>query len=203
MNSKKLLILDLDGVLINSKPNMKKSLAQTSKKLNIKLSFKTYENYLGLPFEKIINKMKIKTNVLEIKKNYEFFSLKSLNNIKIDKKKINDLKKLKNFFFISVFTSKSKMRTSKILKKYKFFDYCISSDDVKKGKPDPEGLLKILNKFRLNNKDAIFVGDSIYDYKASKAAKIKYLHAKWGYQKNNFSKKINIINRLLDIKKFL
>tara|TARA_E500000178_G_C16751067_1_gene630407 strand:- start:257 stop:805 length:549 start_codon:yes stop_codon:yes gene_type:complete len=182
---------------------MKKSLAQTSKKLNIKLSFKTYENYLGLPFEKIINKMKIKTNVLEIKKNYEFFSLKSLNNIKIDKKKINDLKKLKNFFFISVFTSKSKMRTSKILKKYKFFDYCISSDDVKKGKPDPEGLLKILNKFRLNNKDAIFVGDSIYDYKASKAAKIKYLHAKWGYQKNNFSKKINIINRLLDIKKFL
>ena len=203
MNSKKLLILDLDGVLINSKPNMKKSLSQTSKKLGIKLPFKIYENYLGLPFEKIISKMKVKTGIIEIKKNYELFSLKSLNNIKIDKRKLNDLKKLKNFYFITVFTSKSKIRTTKILKRYNFFDYCVTSDDVKKGKPDPEGLLKILNKFKINNKKTIFVGDSIYDFRASKAAKIKYLHAKWGYQKNNFSKKINVINRLLDIKKFI
>ena len=26
---------------------------------------------------------------------------------------------------------------------------------------------------------------------------------KWGYQKNNFSKNIKVINRLLDIKKFI
>ena len=43
MNLKKILILDLDGVLINSKPNMRKSLALTSKRLNIDLPFKLYE----------------------------------------------------------------------------------------------------------------------------------------------------------------
>ena len=121
----------------------------------------------------------------------------------INKKNIIDLKKLKKHFYLVVFTSKSRKRTQKILKNYKIFDYTVCSDDVKKGKPNPEGLFKILNKFKLDNKDAFFIGDSIYDYKASKAAKIKYFHAKWGYQKNDFSKNIKVINRLLDIKKFV
>ncbi len=203
MNLKKILILDLDGVLINSKPNMRKSLALTSKRLNIDLPFKLYEKYLGLPFEKIMKKMRIIKNIKNIKKNYENFSSKYINEIIINKKNILDLIKLKKHFYLVVFTSKSRNRTQKILKNYKIFDYTVSSDDVKRGKPNPEGLFRILNKFKLDNKDAFFIGDSIYDYKASKAAKIKYFHAKWGYQKNNFSKNIKVINRLLDIKKFI
>ena len=202
MIKKKLIIFYLDGVLINSKPNMKKSLDLTSRKLKIKLQFKIYEKYLGLPFPKILNKMNIKNRIDEIKKNYEFFSLKNLNKIKINKNHLNDLKKLRREFYLSVFTSKSKLRTKKILNQYNLFDFFISADDVKFGKPNPEGLNKILKKFKVNNKNAIFVGDSIYDYKASKKANIRYLHAKWGYQKNNFSKKIKVINRLYNIKKF-
>ena len=190
MNSKKLLILDLDGVLINSKPNMRKSLRLTAKRLDMNLSFKQYEKYLGLPFEMIMKKMNIKVGIKDIKKNYEKFSLKDINRITISKKNIADLKKLKKDFYLTVFTSKSKTRTNKIIKNFKFFDFIICADDVKKGKPNPEGLLKILNKFNVNHTDAFFVGDSIYDYKASKSAKIKYFHAKWGYQKSNFSKKI-------------
>ena len=123
MIKKKLIIFDLDGVLINSKPNMKKSLDLTSRKLKIKLQFKIYEKYLGLPFPKILNKMNIKNRIDEIKKNYEFFSLKNLNKIKINKNHLNDLKKLRREFYLSVFTSKSKLRTKKILNQYNLFDY--------------------------------------------------------------------------------
>ena len=50
----------------------------------------------------------------------------------------------------------------------------------------------------------IYVGDSIYDYKASKNFGIKYLHAKWGYEKD-LSDKVNIneISNILEIKKYL
>ena len=82
---KKLIIFDLDGVLINSLDNMKFALSQTSKQLNISLNFEVYKKYLGLPFKDIMKKMKIKKNVKLIKKNYEIFSKKKIKNIKIKK----------------------------------------------------------------------------------------------------------------------
>tara|TARA_B110000971_G_C19830412_1_gene417699 strand:- start:89 stop:325 length:237 start_codon:yes stop_codon:yes gene_type:complete len=72
----KLVIFDLDGVLINSLSNMKFALLSTQKKMNIKLNFNVYKKYLGLPFESIMEKMKIKIDVDKIKKNYEYFSKK-------------------------------------------------------------------------------------------------------------------------------
>ena len=55
----KLVLFDLDGVLINSLPNMRKALKLTSKKINVKLSFKEYKKFLGLPFEKILEEQDI------------------------------------------------------------------------------------------------------------------------------------------------
>ena len=196
----KLLIFDLDGVLINSKPNMRKSLKMTSKKLNLSLSFQEYEKHIGLPFKKILINMKIKKDFDKIKKNYEFFSTQNLKNIKIDKKKVLILKSLYKECNLAVFTSKSRIRSKIILNRYNFIDYLITADDVKNGKPHPEGLLKIIKKFKKNRKKVLFIGDSIYDYKASKLAKIQYLHASWGYQKNTFSKKIRILKNLNELK---
>ena len=193
----KLIIFDLDGVLINSINNMKYALLSTEKKMNIKLNFNDYKKYLGLPFDDIMGKMKIKVDVNQIKKNYEHFSKKKISEIKIDKNILIGLKLLKKKYKLAVFTSKSRNRTLNILKKYKFFKYIVTSDDVKNGKPNPEGLIKIITTLKTMKEDSIFVGDSLYDYKASKLAKIKYLHAMWGYEKNIKKK-----NCIIKIRKF-
>ena len=73
---RKLIIFDLDGVLINSLPNMKYSMQKTNKELKIKIDFNEYKKYLGLPFEKIMKKIGVKKNVLQIKKTYNYFSKK-------------------------------------------------------------------------------------------------------------------------------
>jgi len=91
----KLIIFDLDGVLINSINNMKYALLSTEKKMNIKLNFNDYKKYLGLPFDDIMGKMKIKVDVNQIKKNYEHFSKKKISEIKIDKNILIGLKLLK------------------------------------------------------------------------------------------------------------
>ena len=75
MKSKKLIIFDLDGVLIDSLSNMKIALKSTSKALNLKLNFSEYKKYLGLPFEDIMQKMSVNKNIDIIKKIF-FFSKK-------------------------------------------------------------------------------------------------------------------------------
>jgi len=199
----KIIIFDLDGVLINSLPNMRKALGLTSKKLYIKLSFEKYKKFLGLPFEKILKKMKIKNDYREIKKCYEYFSLKYINKIKIKKSFLRELKTLKKNYFLAIFTSKSKKRTTKIISKYKLFDDYITIDDVKRGKPMPEGLLKIVKKFNIQKKNAVYIGDSIYDYQCAKKANILYLHAKWGYERSKKANKFLKISSFNEIKKFL
>ena len=152
-NKKKPIIFDLDGVLINSENNMMFALSKTSKKLNLKLKFSIYKKYIGLPFETIMKKMQIKKKyVSQIKKNYIYFSNLKLSKLLIQKKKLNDLMKLKKKYDFSIYTSKDKQRTNDTLKKYKIFKVIITSDDVKKGKPNPEGLLKIIKKLKVKKK---------------------------------------------------
>lgn len=202
---RKLIIFDLDGVLINSLPNMKYSMQRTNKELKIKIDFNEYKKYLGLPFEKIMKKIGVKKNVLQIKKTYNYFSKKKIKEPKINKKTIKDLKILNMNYDFAIFTSKDKKRTTKILNKYNFLKIIITADDVFEGKPSPEGIYKILKKARIKDKkNCIYVGDSIYDYQSSKKANIDYLHASWGYDKNlNKIEKIKKITNLLQIKNFI
>ncbi len=199
---KKLIIFDLDGVLINSIKNMSHSLKQTSDSLKIKLTFNEYKKYLGLPFEKIMKKIGVNKNIPEIKKKYIYFSDKNISKIIIDKKKISDLMYLKKKFNFAVFTSKDKLRSNKILKKYQIFSYILTSDGVKKGKPHPEGVLKIIKKFGVSKKNTIYVGDSLYDLNCAKRSGVKYCHALWGYAKINRNKQPNKIKNLREIEKF-
>lgn len=51
-----------------------------------------------------------------------------------------------------------------------FFDIVVSSLDVKRPKPHPEGIFKILDFFGIQPAEAIYVGDSLVDYETAKAA---------------------------------
>ena len=51
----------------------------------------------------------------------------------------------------------------------------ITRDDVSKMKPDPAGLLYIINKFKLKPQEVYFIGDSYIDAEAAKAANIDFL----------------------------
>lgn len=202
MKKNNLIIFDLDGVLIDSLKNMKFALSKTSKKLSLELNFEIYKKYLGLPFDEIMKKMKIQNKIKIIKKNYEYFSEQNLDNIKIKQNLINELKKLKKEYILTVFTSKNKKRTLKILKKYRLFDYIVTSDDVKKGKPNPEGVIKILSKFKINHENCLYIGDSSYDLDAANSAKVKYVHASWGYEDLTKYKKVIKIFNLKNINKY-
>ena len=81
-NKIKLVIFDLDGVLIDSKQNMKVSWNAVRKKFNLKQKFKDYFQYVGLPFYKILDNLLIHKSVhAQIKNNYSRNSLKYIKKI--------------------------------------------------------------------------------------------------------------------------
>ena len=61
----------------------------------------------------------------------------------------------------------------------KYFEIQICSDDVRKTKPDPEGINMILEKTGSKPNETLFVGDSPVDMRAGKAAMVHTGAALW------------------------
>jgi HAD superfamily hydrolase (TIGR01509 family) len=83
---------------------------------------------------------------------------------------------------ISIFTGKGKEASVITLKKlniYDFFDLIITGDDVKEHKPSPEGILKFIERYKLNPARVLMIGDSPSDILASRAAGVKVASVLW------------------------
>ncbi|MBW1721055.1 MAG: HAD family hydrolase [Deltaproteobacteria bacterium] len=75
-----------------------------------------------------------------------------------------------------------------------FFDIVVSSLDVKRPKPHPECLQKILNHFGIGSRQALYVGDSAVDQETARAAGVPFVAYKNGQLDADHH-----VNRLLEI----
>lgn len=59
------------------------------------------------------------------------------------------------------------------------FDAVVTSDLVRKPKPNPESINVIVNKFNLNKAETIYIGDSMSDQIAARNANVYFGFANW------------------------
>jgi HAD superfamily hydrolase (TIGR01549 family) len=81
-----------------------------------------------------------------------------------------------NGYIIGIATNRTNTM-EKILKDFhleEYFDVVMTSAMVKNPKPDPEQLIIIMEKLKLNPEEIFFIGDSEYDGKAAAGAKVKF-----------------------------
>ena len=194
---KKLIIFDLDGVLINSLGNMKKSWDNAIINLPIDGDFKKYREHIGKPFKDILNSLKIRKKYHNyIEKEFKKNSIKNLNLIKLYPKVYTTLKYLKKKYKIAILTSKDKSRTLKILKGIKIkFDKIQCPEKNYKGKPHPGLMIKLIKNLKIKKKNAVYIGDTEYDLLMSKSAKVDFIFAEYGF-------KVGIKKYRFRIKKF-
>jgi HAD superfamily hydrolase (TIGR01549 family) len=79
---------------------------------------------------------------------------------------------------LAILTNNKSQYAEEVLEKFKlseYFDTIIGFNDVTEVKPNPEGILKILNKWNLKPSNAIFIGDMTTDVDAGKAANVKMI----------------------------
>ena len=200
-----LVLFDLDGVLINSKSNMKFSWNKVKKKFKLEQNFDEYFKFIGLPFENILTKINITKNVANIEKEYKKNSILYFNKIKLYKNVKNTLMSLKNKNIkIGIVTSKDKSRTIRIIKKLKvnFFNIVVSPQKKLRGKPFPDQINQAIKRLNVKKTETIYVGDMFVDYLSAKNAKIDFVFADYGYGKNHNLYKKKLLN-ISDLKKIV
>ena len=110
------------------------------------------------------------------------------------KNTLENLKKYKK----SIITNTPKDCTIQILKKFdieKYFNFILTSSDVKNAKPSPEIVFKSCEKLGVKPEEVVLVGDTDSDVKSGRAAgcKVIGINVKADYTIKNLSEIINII----------
>ncbi|MDW7660621.1 MAG: HAD-IA family hydrolase [Bacillota bacterium] len=71
------------------------------------------------------------------------------------------------------------------------FHMTLSRDEVSATKPEPDGLIEVLNKFEVHPHEAIFIGDTDNDILAAKAAGVKSAMVAWTILDEESIKRLN------------
>ncbi len=186
-----LLIFDLDGTIMDTWEEIKLAFEITFSKRGINLNEKNLRMAVGLPLNEVIKYLtgNYNENLVEEVRN-AFLSIEPRKIKMFDGiQKVIDLPVKK-----AVLTSKGNLGTFRDLKylgiKNKF-QYIVTADMVKNKKPDPEGILKILENLKEKPEDTFMIGDTELDILAAKSAGIKSVAVTWGNRTEEFLKKYN------------
>lgn len=188
-NRIKAIIFDIDGVLIDVSPSYRMAIKKTAEFfLGRILNMEDVEavKNRGINDDCDAAELLIQENggdfrkSVIIKKFQEYYLGRNFDGlVKNEKCLIKDgvLKKLKKYG-LGVFTGRPKEEAFYGLKRFniqKYFNAIIVKEDVKEGKPNPEGLLKIIKKLNVKSNETVYVGDNLADLKTAKNADVDFI----------------------------
>jgi HAD superfamily hydrolase (TIGR01549 family) len=183
VRDKRLALFDLDGVLLDSKENMRLSWDQVRKQLGVTVEFSSYFSRIGRPFKNIMDQLGLSEQAKEIESVYR---ISSMENLKLAQFYPGALEMLSNISAsevkIGIVTSKDKLRTDAILAMLPItFASVRTPNPAIRGKPAPDQLLAAMAEVGVDPADTLYIGDMAADHEAAVRARVDYIHAEWGY----------------------
>ena len=180
---KKLILFDLDGVLLDSERNMELSWLAVCEKYDLNIKFENYFSNIGRPFKDILNILNIKDQQGGIEKTFNEVSTQLIHKVSFYNGVDSVLSQLSKLNIkTGIVTSKNTIKTQKILELLDFsFDIVQTPNNDLRGKPAPDHILYAMSELNIQAPDVLYIGDMDVDYEAAKCAKVDYFHALWGY----------------------
>ena len=79
-------------------------------------------------------------------------------------------------------------------------DFILGGEDVKKEKPNPEGILTVIERFGLQREDVLYIGDSVIDAQAAQKAGVDFVGVTSGVTTTEELEQFSHVMILKDIK---
>lgn len=208
----KLIVFDLDGVLLDSKDCMDCSWEAVQRELGLSTTFDEYFARIGVPFNDILKDLDVPAKLWDQAREIYFkTSAKHIHLNRLFNGVDSCLARIKdNGDRVALLTSKSLGLTNFVLENYSLSGYldcvcCPSTDPGFRGKPNPDQLFQLMLKFETDVLDTVYIGDMGSDYECAKRAGVKYIHAMWGYGQRPENHRLiaNSVSELPDLINFL
>jgi len=175
----KAVIFDLDGTLVDAYKAVERSMNYALSQAGFpKVSAYTIKRSVGWGDRHLIEGFvgqEHAPRVLDIYRRHHTESLKT--GVKFLRGVQKILKELDREGYILAIASNRPARFTKIilkiLKMDVYFDCVLCADKINRPKPYPDILKHILKKYKLNAKEALYVGDMAIDVKAGNSARVK------------------------------
>jgi HAD superfamily hydrolase (TIGR01549 family) len=176
------LLLDLDGVLFETRPVMRAAWERVQKTHGILLPFSDYEQLLGREFGDIMQRLGI-TDIDAIRQTYEAESVAAAHLAR----EFPGIRKVLDAFVaaswrLGVVTSKPRHRAVPLLARLDCpFAAIRSPTGVGRAKPAPDPILLASVDLGVDPANVVYVGDMAVDQESAARAGVAYVHAGWGY----------------------
>ncbi|MFB6631321.1 HAD family hydrolase [Streptomyces sp. NPDC056362] len=178
----KALLLDLDGVLLDTRPVMERAWQQVQKGHGLDVPFEEYERHLGRPFADIMERL----GFAESEPFHRTYDEASIAASHLAREFDGTVEVLRAFiaagWLLGVVTSKPLERAAPLLTNLGCpFSTVRTPNGGGRGKPAPDPVLLALTDLGVDPAEAVYVGDMAVDQEAARRAGVPYVHAGWGY----------------------
>ncbi|MDA4112970.1 MAG: HAD family hydrolase [Thaumarchaeota archaeon] len=182
------LIFDVDGTLVSLKVDVEKLRSTTTREL-VRMGFDiSFMDGTSLHTQEIIDRAREQVESGSVKIKFELFRAAlnaALDEVEMDwnalaqpipgTTELLDRLRAKDVR-LATLTNSGRAPSEWLLKQHDLlrrFDFTLSRDDVSKLKPSPDGVLEAVEMMGLPKEEVVYVGDSVIDVKAAKAAGVK------------------------------
>lgn len=178
----RLVLFDLDGVLIDSLPVMEAAWEEVRSSLGVRSSFEEYAREIGRPFAEIVKRLGCAEEATRIKRVYDAVAERERDRIELFPGIAEMLGELRAAgLMVGVVTSKGREAAAPIVEQRGLYPECLMTPDDGTGKPSPQLLWQAVDELGVSLSEAIYVGDMEVDRTAAFNARMAFVHAAWGY----------------------
>ncbi|MEM4717974.1 MAG: HAD family hydrolase [Desulfurococcaceae archaeon] len=206
MISKRLVIFDMDGTLVDSEDFIVWSFMEVAKEMGLSISPRVVRECIGLPLDYVVERIlpDVPVDIVErfIARRREIVSKYWRGMVTLFPDVKPALSYLKNNgFLLAVASSSVKSRIIEFLGYLgilDYFDYVSGVEEGVRGKPYPDVISRVLNMLGVAPGEAVYVGDRLVDCIAASSAGVDFiLVSRGGF--NDTNDKCNLIRVIKDL----